>query len=333
MFETMKNTLYLLLLISIVGCGETKTIVEEAYENPVDSISAIIKGDQGNSDLYFERSKAYFQLGDVPASLSDVGRALSLDSSKADYYIFLASLKIINKQSRESRDALLKAYEINPDNVDVLVKLGELYMLVDDYANSFKYLNEALRVDVNNATAYRLKGFNYKYAGDTVKAVSSFRTAIEQDPEDYDSYLQLGLLFSIPLEPIALDYYNNALRVKPNSLEVMYAKAFHLQRAGEVRSAIRLYDEIIELNPNYFNAHYNKGYIYLEYLAKYDSASMAFTESINYGPEKYFQALYNRGLAKERADFTTEALEDYKMVLEMNPQYDLAAMAISRISE
>ena len=60
-------------------------------------------------------------------------------------------------------------------------------MLVEEYESSFRYLNEALKVDIHSATAYRLKGFNYKYAGDTVNAVSSFQTAIEQDPNDYDS--------------------------------------------------------------------------------------------------------------------------------------------------
>ncbi|GAB5539559.1 MAG: hypothetical protein Salg2KO_16620 [Salibacteraceae bacterium] len=332
----MKNTVILpFLSMVLIQCAnsENPRSETEAYANPLDSINSLIKQDPGSSDLYFARAKEYYSQKDLPSSLSDVGRALKLDSSNAEYYIFLANLKILNKQSRESRDALLKAYKIDPTNTDVLVKLGELYMLVDDFKTSFRYLNEALKIDIHLAEAYRLKGFNYKYAGDTAKAVSSFQTAVEQDPSDYDSYLQLGLLFSIPLEPIALEYYDNALRIRPTSLEALYAKALHLQRAGQPRKALALYSKISDLNPNYFNAYYNRGYIYLEMLSVYDSTEVAFNQAIEFGPDNYFQAIYNRGLSRERAGNIEGAIKDYRAVLKISPQYDPAALGLSRLGK
>lgn len=327
--------LYLIILLPFIGCnnaGEDQQ-KQAVYQNPMDSINSVIKSTPNEPDLYFERSKMHYANRDLASAMSDVGRALKLDSSQAEYYLFLANMKLLNKESRDARDLLLKAHDRDPENLEVLLKLGELYMVVEDFETSFQYLNEALRIDLYNATAYRLKGFNYKYAGDTAKAVSSFQTAIEQDPNDYDSYMQLGLLFTIPLDPLALQYFDNAIRVNPQSLEAHYAKGMHLQRLGESRQALNVYKKILEFNPRYYNASYNQGYIYLEQISKYDSAAYHFTEAIQNGPERYFTAMYNRGLAQERLGNLQKARADYEQALLWNPQYDLAAIALERIGK
>lgn len=328
----------LFALIAFSACQDTATSKldtknQTAETTPFDSINTLIKATPNNPDLYFDRAKLHYSNRDLASSLSDLGRAMKLDSANVDYYLFLADLKLIEKQSRETRNALLKAYRIAPENVDVLLKLGELYMVVEDADASFKYLNEALKVDIHNAKAYRLKGFNYKYLGDTVNAVSSFQTAVEQDANDYDSYMQLGLLYSVPQLPVALDYFDNALNVRPNSIEARYAKGLLLQNTGKPRQAMAMYDEILELYPEHFDAHYNKGYLYLEQLQQYDSAATAFTNAINYGPEGYFTAVYNRGLAYERSGNAKSAEGDYRKALEINPQYDLAALGLERVLE
>jgi tetratricopeptide (TPR) repeat protein len=334
----MKHWYALLFIFVFSSCQENSTPKLDGNdvdksELTLDSLNSLIKESPNSAELYFERAKYHFHNRDLASSQGDVGRALKIDSSQTEFYLFLANLKILSKESRDARNALLKAYKRDPKNIEVLLKLGELYMIVEDYAESFKYLNEALELDIHNATAYRLKGFNYKYAGDTVNSVSSFQTAIEQDPDDYDSYLQLGLLFSIPLNPLALDFYDNALRVKPTSLEALYAKALHLQNIGESRESIELYDRIISLNAAFFNAHFNKGYIYLEHLEKFDSAAFSFNNALEFGPKDYYQALYNRGLSYERAGLTEKALADYTATLKINPQYDLAAESLSRLEK
>jgi tetratricopeptide (TPR) repeat protein len=44
-------------------------------------------------------------------------------------------------------------------------------------------INEVLKLEKSNPKAYYLKGVIYKESGDTSLAVSSFMTAIEQDPK------------------------------------------------------------------------------------------------------------------------------------------------------
>lgn len=338
-FGTMKKHIRLVLLslaiLTACGQGETARLDEKpnnsGYTSVFDSLNTLIKTDPSNADLYFERAKAHYVNRDLASALSDIGRSLKLDSSKAEYYLLLADMKLIEKESRASRDALQKAYKIAPNNVDVLLRLGELYMIVNDAEASFKYLNEVLKIDVYNARAYKLKGFNYKFLGDTAKAVSSFQTAVEQDPGDYDSYLQLALIYSTVGHEFALDYYNNALKVRPNSYEALYAKGLFLQSTNQPREAIEVYNEIIKLNPDYFDAWYNIGYVYLELLNQYDSAAIHFEKALETGPRGYKEARYNLGLSFEKAGDLKTAEAHYREALRIDPQYDLAANGLSRI--
>jgi len=325
------------VLAFLISCQENNTsrldtnAGEQTASSPLDSINSLIKESPNAHELYFERAKLHYGSKDLASSLSDVGRALKLDSGRAEYYILLADLKLISKESRASRDALLKAHKISPDNADVLIKLGELYMIVRDADASFTYLNKALKLDVYNAKAYRLKGFNYKYLGDTANAVSSFQTAVEQDASDYDSYLQLGFIYASIEHEIAEDYFKNALSVRPESIEALYALGLHYQTTGRPREAIEAYHQITDLNEAYWNAYYNIGWVYLELIHAYDSSAQFFTKAIQYGPQNYYEAVYNRGLCYERQSKLAEAEQEYRSALKMNPQYDAAAHGLSRV--
>lgn len=339
MLDILGKGLVLAMLIALMGSCDQNTTARlddggntgESVIDPFDSINTQIKANPNDATLYFERAKVHYGLRDLSSSLSDVGRALRLDSTNHEFYILLSDLKLLNKESRESRDALLKAHKIAPRNTDILVKLGELYMVVGDADASFKYLNLALKEDVYLAAAYRLKGFNYKYLGDTINAVSSFQTAVEQDPNDYDAYMQLGLLHAEGGKELALDYFNNAIRISPASAEALYAKGLYLQTTDRPREAIKTYEDILSQYEEYFDAWYNIGYIHLEMLEKYDSAAYCFNQAIVYGPKNYYPAVYNRGLSKERSGKLREAEADYREALKMNPQYDLAALGLSRV--
>ena len=327
---------FVLAILFACSSGDDGRLVKNQSDvslNPFDSVNTLIKAEPSDANLYFQRAKLHYAQRDLPASLADVGRALKLDSSNADYYLLFADLKLISKESRESRDALITALRFNPNNIDVLIKLGELYMIVQDSDHSFEYLNRALKLDVYNGRAYQIKGFNYMYLGDTANAVSSFETAIEQDPQDYESYMQLGFFYANIQDDLALDYFNNALKVNPTSLEALYAKGLFLQTIEKSREAIGAYRAMLDIRESQTDAWYNQGYVYLEQLAVYDSAAYCFTRALDFGPAVYPNAVYNRGLAHERAQDFPKAEADYRAALEMDPQYDLAAIGLERILE
>lgn len=62
-----------------------------------------------------------------------------------------------------------------------------------------------------------------------------------------------------------MQYYNNALRLQPNSTEALYNRGLLFQNMGELDKALEDYNSILKIDNRYADAHYNMGYIDLAY--------------------------------------------------------------------
>jgi tetratricopeptide (TPR) repeat protein len=143
--------------------------------------------------------------------------------------------------------------------------------------------------------------------------------------------MQLGVLFSAKKNKLAVQYYANALRLNPKSIEALYDRGMFYQENGEMNKAIEDYTSITQIDPNYKDAHYNLGYIHLVYLKVYDQAIKHFSDAIRCDP--YFvQAYYNRGLCYENLGDVAAASKDFNKAISIMPTYKLAIDALKRVN-
>jgi tetratricopeptide (TPR) repeat protein len=166
--------------------------------------------------------------------------------------------------------------------------------------------------------------------GDTALAISSFRTCVEQDPTHYKGFMQLGVLHSRLGDPLAMDYYNTAIELRPRETEAWYNKAMFAQENGMDSLALECYDRIKQLDPRNALAWYNSGYVRLEHLNDPQQAIRDLTAAGKLEP-KYYQAFYNRGLAYERKGVLDSAAMDHQRALKIKPDYAPAAEGLSRL--
>jgi len=183
--------------------------------------------------------------------------------------------------------------------------------------------------------AYYLKGRLYAATGDTTLSASSYQTAIEVNPNYYEAYIEVALLYAAKRHKLAEEYYNSAIEIKPKSVEAWYNKAMYYQDNGaqdptRYPKAFACYDTILSIDPKFSAAYFNKGYINLVYLKRYEDAIKEFTNATSVFPQ-YFQAYYNRGLAEEKLGHKKEAETDYRMSLAIQPDFTDAAKALSRV--
>jgi tetratricopeptide (TPR) repeat protein len=276
-----------------------------------------------NAALYYDRSKLFLEKNDVRQAYEDISKAVALDSTKVDYYLLLADVSFKGLQIQRSIDAFKKAISLDPKNKNAHLKLSELYLYLKAYPQCLAEANEALTIDKNIAKAYFIKGFAYKETADTSKALSSFQTAVEIQSDYYDAYIQLGNIESARKHKIALQYYNNALRVQPGSTEALYNRGLLLQNMGEIEKAIDDYNAIIKIDDKYADAYYNLGYIDLAYKKNYPSAIGHFTDAIRVN-DQYAEAFYNRGVAYDLSGDRKSAEKDYRQALVIVPTFKLA---------
>ncbi len=286
---------------------------------------------------YLERARYWGDRAMYPNAYTDILRAIGIDSTKADIYLLRGELYFQQEKVKEAYDDYNTCLRYDSLNVQGLLKKTGIDIVLGNHEIARRQLNTALRVNEFEPEAYYLRGRLYKTMGDTDVSASSYKTAIEVDPDYYDAYIEVGLLYAAKKSDLAKEYYTSAIGIRPLSIEAWYNKAMYLQETGfrkkeRYREAFTCYDEILKIDPKFVAAHFNKGFVFLEYLQQYDSAAIYFSNAVNIFPG-YYQAYYNRGLCNESMNKRPEAEADYRKALSIQPNYTEAAVALSRLTD
>jgi len=298
---------------------ELKALNAQLLENPSDP------------DLYIKRSQLYIQYKQFEVAAGDVKRAIRIDSTVASYYIALGDVYFAENKTRQTKEVLERTVLKFPESTEALMKLSELYFIVKQYKEAIEHINKALKINENIAKAYYLKGSIYRESGDTSKAISSLETAVEQDNRLTDAYYDLGIIYAARKNPIAFEYYTNALRVDPNYVNAMYAKAKLLQDLGKYDEAITEYTALLNKDKNFLQANYNIGAIYLDVKNDYPKAIEYLNKALEQD-NQWAAAYFARGYSYAKMGNKLNAAEDYKKCLAIEPNFTEATVGLRQLN-
>jgi tetratricopeptide (TPR) repeat protein len=290
-----------------------------------------INAEPNNAEWHYQRSKIYFEKKEMDKSLADIQKALSIDSTQAQFYVIQADLQFTANKTLLAKQSLEKCLSLDPGNKDANMKLAEIYFYVKQYEKSISYLDGVLKQDLHNAKAYFMKGMNFKEMGDTTHAISSFQTAVEQDQNFYPAYMQLGLIMQAKNNHLTVQYYTAAIKINPKSEEAFYGRGLYYQDHDDLDKAIQDYTTLSEINPNNKQAYFNLGYLHYTYLKVYDQAVKHYNQAIAVDAN-YTEAYYNRGLAYEAMGDIAAAKKDYEKALQLRATYEAASRGLARVS-
>ena len=302
----------------------------DTVTSKINYYTGIITSQPYNADAYWNRGKLEIVNKSYSPALADLAKAVMIDSTKPGYYYNLADVEFLMGHTHEARDAFQTCIRLDPKNTDAILKLAELYLYVEKYDEALTLINQALKVNQYIARAYFLKGMIYIEKHDTARAISSIQTAIEQNPDYYDAYIQLGLLFAGKGDGIALSYYNDATNLEPQNPESYYDKGMFYQFGGDYDNAIKTYQELLQVDSTYKNAYYNLGVIYNEDKTDYNTSLNYFNKAIKYDTA-YYMAYYGRANSYEMLKQYPQALTDYAHAYRINPKFKEAERAYQKL--
>lgn len=327
----------LAILFSCSGNSENKgskitNDVEGVQVSVVDSLSSMIISDPENSNYYYRRALYYYDEEEYSLASDDIQRALVIDSTVAEYNFVQANIYYDELKIKDAFLSYQKVIEYDSEHEGALLKLSQIELILRNYDLAIEMVNKALKIDPMNPKAYYLKGLIYLDSKDTSTAVSSFQTAIEVDPEHYDSYIALGNVWLDRDPAFSESYYNQALEIRPESVEALYSMGVLLQKEERYVETYPIYNKILSIDSSAYFAYYNKGYVLLVSDSSYKEAITEFEYSLLYYPY-YHQAYYNIGLCFENLGDYGAAEKNYRKALEIDNQYEPAAFGLSRILE
>lgn len=334
--------IFVVFSLLLQSCGRGAAKQENPLNEHADSLSiklnspelkavnAALLQDVNNDSLYNLRAIIYLKLRQMPEAENDAKRAIAMDSLSAGNYLTLADIYFAQNNTRQSKELLEKVAAKFPQNTEALLKLAELYYFVQHYQESIDFVNKALRVNENIAKAYYIKGSVYRESGDTTRAINSLITAIEQDSRMDNAYYDLGIIYAARRNPLALQYYENALQVNSSRSDVKYARAKFLQDIGKIDEAITEYEALSKSDPSCYKCFYNLGALQLEIKHNTKLAIDYFTSAVKL-KQDYTEAYLARGYAYAKLKDKAAAKADYNMCLQLQPNYPLAIQGLNEL--
>lgn len=312
---------------------ENNTITSDTLkQGSLELLEDRVQKEPNNTDLLNQLAKEYIKVNRLQEAFDQISRALQLDSTKATYHLTLADIFYASSRVYNAKESLVKALQAEPEHPEASMRLAELYFILREYEASLELLNRVLDKDKKNATALFMRGMVFKENTDTSRAIRDFQSAVEADPDYYNAYMQLGVIFQLRNDPASEGYFTQALRSKPGSEEALYGRALWYQDHEKLDKAIRDYTAILQVNPRNKDAHFGLGYIHHIYLQVYAEAIRHYSGAIQADP-RYAEAYYNRGLCYEAVGNLDPAESDFKTALTIRPDYPPAKEGLKRVGK
>ena len=295
----------------------------------LDNLTDQINQNPDAAELYLQRGSLFYERNEYQAAIVDLQRVLDLDSTNYEAWHLLADAYLDSQQSRLALDALEAALRLDSTRIPTLLKFSEFQLILRQYEGSRKVAERVLSLDAYHPEGYYMLGMNYKEVGDTARAINSFQTTVEQDPYHIDAYRQLGNLFDYLRNPIALEYFDNALRIDSTDEGALFGKAWYFHQRNSFDDAKTWYDKAAALYPYNPDIHFNNGFLHLE-MKDYETAHKYFDLSVNVEPA-YGKGWYFRGIASEYLGNRAAAIEDYRQAANLMENNQQALDALERL--
>jgi len=311
------------ILLLLASCGETKT----TDATPVTNIDSLVKLYPDSVELLVQHGNVLLDRYDYENALKEGAKAYRMAPDNMEAR-FLYAMAMNNRATRTASDVQLAqdqfkvVVKAQPKNLKALVALATTHTYQGDYERSFSYINEALGIDKRYRDAYILKGTNYLQLGKRDLAKSSYRTAIEQDPDFYEGYIFLGTLYQQDNDPLSLEYFKSAVQLKPRSMDALYALAYGFQTMKMEGDAQRIYRKMISLEPEFTPSYFQQGYIkqFQNTPPAIDSAIYFYQLTLQKEPT-YVEAWHNLGLCYVSLGDKSKALQSFSKALKYDPEF------------
>ncbi len=337
----MKKIAFLIftsLVLVLISCdNEGQNSTENKPETTEQNIDSLLSANPENVDLLVKRGNDFFLKYEYDLAMNDAAKAFRIDSTNVEARLLYAEV-LNNRANRTVEDVSIaqRHYKVvlgkEPENTRALVGLASTYLFQQDFDRTFQFVNDALRIDKKYRNAYVLKGTAYMMQGNKELAISSYETAVQQDPEFYEAYFILGQIYQADKNPVCIEYFTTASKLKPENIEFKYQVAYSKEMFGQFEGAKEKYREMVKSDEEVYiiRGLFHQGHIQQFEDKNIDSAIYFYKSALKTDP-RFLEAWFNLGICHEEKGAKEKALKSYAKCLEINPEFEPARKRANKI--
>jgi len=184
----------------------------------------------------------------------------------------LGDLRIMQKRYPEAIAYFEKSRQLDPRNPSALDGLASTLILKGDKAGAVQRVKDALRQG-ETPDLLSIAGKIYIDTGDLQAAEDVLKKALQQSPDSYSNYVQLGTLYAQRQRvPEAITYFESAVKIRPADIGSWTMLGMLHQQSGDMRKAEESYIKALDIEPNAGVAANNLAWLYADHLNDMDKA-------------------------------------------------------------
>ena len=217
-----------------------------------------------------------------------------------------------------------KALEEDPEDSDILLKMGNVYLEKGIFEDAIVYYEKAIKEDSEMYEAYLNMSRAFRGMGDMEKALASANKAAEFESDEAEVYIQLGNIhFDMEEFDSALEFYNRAVDIDDENPEAYFQRGMAYLRYSEIKEKDSFLEksfldflEVLSLDSDYPLGHFAKGLA----LFRKGSLDEAYDEFTVETEKSGFSSAYHYlGKIYFEMDRPLKALEEYQKAVEADP--------------
>ncbi|MBN1115872.1 MAG: tetratricopeptide repeat protein [Bacteroidales bacterium] len=242
--------------------------------------------ESSNSEFYLLKGSALNLLGRKEEATQSFDEAIRNSTEAKDDIIYNIAVSYINTRRYQlAKKYLMLAFEINPENLQVIHEIALVSERIDDLDTSIKFYNKYL----------------------------------DLDPFNDHIWVSLGMVYSNKdMNELAIDAYDYAIAIDPENISALFSKANTLVNMAENKEAIKTYLEILDLESDNIQAYIYIGECY-EKLEFFKRSIYYFTKAIELD-EHNADAWYGLGIAYFQQEQFSESLSYFNKAKKLDPE-------------
>lgn len=209
------------------------------------------------------------------------------------------------------------------------VKKGKLLHQRGEYDQGIDAFKRALNLDPNNKDILIRIGLSYRYKEKYDTAIEWYEKVLEIDPDDVLALNNIGYAYECKNEfEKAIDFYKKALEKEP-SYELALINLIKLFKEREqFEEAVNILKKALEVDPVNADNWVDLGLVYNE-REKYEKSVEAYNKAVLYEPSKV--AYNNLGWTYFNQKDWKDAINAFKESLKIDWRYDLPYLNLHKI--
>lgn len=284
---------------------------------------------------------AYSKLGEIYSNVKDFSSAeknlklaVSLKPEDAVTHYNLAVVLLKQEKNSDALAEFTKAEAAGKQDVQLLEKLGEAYMAMQNYERSLAVFREILAVNQRNVRILSRVGELMYKQGDLEGAIEAFKRITELEPLSENArvaYINLGnALDEAQRFDEAIDAFKKSLMIDPKDSSVLYNLGIAYKHRGKPEMAIESWSRAADLNPDNPQPLIAVANFYYENL-NFNEAEDAYVRIIRRWPDLPEPNFRLGGLYFQKNNLDSAA-KAYQRCIDHDPKSDLARRSYINLS-